>query len=34
MRPHCVLSFVQVYVAQGHRAWGILEGLQRYGFKV
>jgi len=23
----------EVYVAQGHRAWGILEGLQRYGFK-
>jgi hydroxymethylpyrimidine pyrophosphatase-like HAD family hydrolase len=23
----------EVYVAQGQRAWGILEGLQRYGFK-
>lgn len=23
----------EIVVAQGHRAWGILEGLQRFGFK-
>lgn len=23
----------EVYIAQGHRAFGILEGLQRFGFK-